>query len=149
MAVDILQSKTKEEDKLAFHNDWQGASLAAPDSKIGVDELVSKENLSGLDFIKVDVDENHIDKKYLAYLFNSIIGRYYYKYSAKGKNQTMVKISSDELNGFFLPIPPLDIQLRIVTEIKTELDTQEIIKTKIEKERNKIDEIIENAIKNS
>ena len=52
-------------------------------------------------FIRLDVDEEKINKKYLVYLFNSIIGRYYFKYSAKGKNQTMVKISSDEINGFF------------------------------------------------
>ena len=49
--------------------------------------------------------------------------------------------------------PLLDIskeeQQRIVEEIKTELDAQEKIKTEIEKERNKIDVIIENAIKNS
>jgi len=100
-------------------------------------------------FIRIDIDEKRISKKYLAYLFNSIIGRYYFKYSAKGKNQTMVKISSDEINGFFLPVPPLNIQQRIINEIKIELDTQENVKTEIEVERNKIDEIIENAIKNS
>jgi type I restriction enzyme S subunit len=100
-------------------------------------------------FIKLDVDQKILDKKYLAYLFNSIIGRYYFKYSAKGKNQTMVKISSDELNGFFLPVPKLDIQQRMVHEIKTELDAQEKIKANIGTEINKIDEIIENAIKNS
>ncbi len=49
--------------------------------------------------------------------------------------------------------PLLDIskeeQQRIVDEIKTELDAQEKIKIGIEKERNEIDVIIENAIKNS
>lgn len=100
-------------------------------------------------FIKLDVDQKVLDKKYLAYLFNSIIGRYYFKYSAKGKNQTMVKISSDELNGFFLPVPKLYIQQRIVDEIKTKLDAQEKIKADIDAVRKKIDEIIEDAIKNS
>lgn len=50
-------------------------------------------------------------------------------------------------------LPLLDIskeeQHRIVDEIKIELDAQEKIKIEIEKERNKIDAIIENAIKNS
>ncbi len=50
-------------------------------------------------------------------------------------------------------LPLLDIskeeQHRIVDEIKIELDAQEKIKIEIEKERNKIDVIIENAIKNS
>ena len=114
-----------------------------------VEDLPDEKNTVFPDlFIRIDVDEKRISKKYLAYLFNSIIGRYYFKYSAKGKNQTMVKISSDEINGFFLPVPSLGIQQRIVDEIKTELDAQEKIKIEIEKERSKIDEIIENAIKN-
>ena len=100
-------------------------------------------------FIRLDVDDSCLDKKYLSYLFNSIIGRLYFKYSAKGKNQTMVKISSDELNNFYIPIPPVDMQKRIVDEIKTELDAQENIKSDIESERKKIDIIIENSIKNS
>ena len=42
-----------------------------------------------------------------------------------------------------------ELQQKIVDEIKAELDKQEEIKNKIESERNKIDEIIEKAIKNS
>jgi hypothetical protein len=60
-ATDILKSKTREEDKLALLNDWQGSGLADPKSKIGVDDLVREENLSGLDFIKVDVDGYDLD----------------------------------------------------------------------------------------
>lgn len=98
-------------------------------------------------FIKIDIDEKHLNKEYLAHLFNSIIGRYYFKYSTKGKNQTMVKVSSDEINNFYLPIPPKKHQEKMVNEIKAELDKQEEIKKKMEIGRNKIDEIIENAIK--
>jgi hypothetical protein len=61
LASDILKSKTKEEDKLAVLNDWQGSKLADPKSKIGVDDLVREEKLSGLDFIKVDVDGYDLD----------------------------------------------------------------------------------------
>lgn len=98
-------------------------------------------------FIKIELNSDYLDKEYLAYLFNSIIGRYYFKYAAKGKNQTMVKISSDELYNFYLPVPPLKLQQKIIDEIKVELDKQEGIKKKIEAERNKIDVIIEKAIK--
>lgn len=97
-------------------------------------------------FIRIEVNEKKLNKKYLAYLFNSIIGRLYFKYSAKGKNQTMVKISSDELNNFYLPVPSLKDQQKIVDEIKAELDKQEEMKQKIESERVKIDEIIGKAI---
>lgn len=61
LAVNILKSKTKEEDKLAVLNDWQGSKLADPKSKIGVDDLVREEKLSTLDFIKVDVDGYDLD----------------------------------------------------------------------------------------
>lgn len=60
-ATDILKSKTREEDKLSVLNDWQGSGLADPKSKIGVDDLVREEKLSGLDFIKVDVDGYDLD----------------------------------------------------------------------------------------
>lgn len=100
-------------------------------------------------FIRIDVNEKELNKMYLAYLFNSIIGRLYFKYAAKGKNQTMVKISSDELNNFYLPIPPLKHQQKIVDEIKAELDKQEEMRQKTDAERNKIEEIIEKAMKNS
>ncbi|MCD4818299.1 MAG: hypothetical protein K8S23_06375 [Candidatus Cloacimonetes bacterium] len=97
-------------------------------------------------FIKLNIDETKLDKKYLAYLFNSIIGRYYFKYSAKGKNQTMVKISSDELLGFFLPVPSLTLQQKMVFEIETELDIQENNKKQVILERSKIAKIINNLL---
>lgn len=147
------QTRTNIETYFAQENDFfvsRGNTTDLVALASVVEELPDEKNIIFPDlFIRIDFDEKIILKKYLAYLFNSIIGRYYFKYSAKGKNQTMVKISSDEINGFFLPVPPLNIQQRIIDEIKIELDSQEIIKTEIEVERNKIDEIIENAIKNS
>ena len=98
-------------------------------------------------FIRIKFDESNINKKYIAYLFNSIIGRLYFKYSAKGKNQTMVKISSSELNNFYLPIPPLPSQQEIVNRIKKELDNQLEINKVIDIERDKIDKLIEESIK--
>lgn len=96
--------------------------------------------------IKIKFNENRINKEYMAFLFNSIIGRIYFKYSAKGKNQTMVKISSKELYDFKLPIPGIKAQQKIADEIKSKLDRQEKMKQKIVAERNKIDKIIEEAI---
>ena len=98
-------------------------------------------------FIRIELNTKYLNKEYLALLFNSIIGRFYFKYSAKGKNQTMVKISSEELDNFYLPVPVIEVQQKIVDEIKAELDKQEKIKKKIESERRKIDEIIEKAAK--
>jgi len=99
-------------------------------------------------FIRLEIETDNLDKEYLAQLFNSSIGRLYFKYASKGKNQTMVKISSDELNNFYFPVPPLEIQRKIVRDINNELRKQDKVKKKIEKERNKIDVIIEKSIKN-
>jgi len=97
-------------------------------------------------FIRIELNTKQLNKEYFTFLFNSIIGRYYFKYSAKGKNQTMVKISSDELNNFYLPTPPLILQQKIVNKIKSELNKQEKIKKQIKAKRNKIDEIIKTSI---
>ncbi|MBL8676698.1 MAG: restriction endonuclease subunit S, partial [Alphaproteobacteria bacterium] len=97
-------------------------------------------------FIKIEPNDHFLNKEYLAFIFNSIIGRLYFKYSAKGKNQTMVKVSSDELTNFYLPIPPIKTQIKIVDEIKAELDKQSGVKNQIEHKKSKIKEIIEKAI---
>lgn len=97
--------------------------------------------------IKVIIDESKLNKEYLAFVFNSFFGRFYFKYAAKGKNQSMVKISSKELHDFLFPVPDLKIQQRIVNEIKAGFDKQEKINNKVEQYKLKIDEIIERAIK--
>ena len=96
--------------------------------------------------IKLFVDESRINKYFLAYLFNSIIGRLYFKYASKGKQQTMVKVSSDTIKNFIVPKIPMIEQEKIVNEIKKETDKQIIIKKQIMKLRNKIDVILEKTI---
>lgn len=98
-------------------------------------------------YIKIEFDEKEINKEYMAYLFNSFFGRLYFKYVAKGKNQTMVKISSGELLNFRFPLPEKSKQAFIVTKIKTQIDTQNIIDRQIEQKQQQINDIIENAIK--
>ena len=61
LAIDLLRSKTKEDDKLAVLNDWQGSELTDSKSKVEIDDLVREEKLSGLDFIKIDVDGYDLD----------------------------------------------------------------------------------------
>ncbi|MEX0723492.1 MAG: restriction endonuclease subunit S [Gracilimonas sp.] len=97
-------------------------------------------------FIRVGIDTTRLNKEYLVYLINSDIGRYYFKYSSKGKNQSMVKISQDELNDFFLPIPTIDEQDSIVNTINTELDKRKEIEKKINSYRDQINTIIESTL---
>jgi len=79
------------------------------------------------------------------YYFNTVYFQYLIKINKKGlQNQNIFPRQIQEFP--LIDIAPEE-QQRIVEEIKTELDAQEKIKTEIEVERNKIDEIIENAIK--
>ena len=95
--------------------------------------------------IRIDFDDR-VNKEYMAYVFNSIIGRLYFKYVTKGKNQTMVKVSPQELSDFFVPLPDYTEQQRIVDKIKSEIAKQENKKNQITELRNQIDSIIEEAI---
>ena len=96
--------------------------------------------------IKLFVDETKIDKQFLVYMFNSIIGRLYFKYASKGKQQTMVKVSSDTIRNFVIPKISLDKQRKIVKEIRKLSDKQNEIRGKIKNLRNDIDTIIETSM---
>jgi len=87
-----------------------------------------------------------INRRYMAYVFNSFIGRLYFKHATKGKNQTMVKVSSKELYDFYVPLPLLDEQQRIVDLIRSEIAKQDEIKAYIADLRRQIDKIIEGAL---
>jgi type I restriction enzyme S subunit len=98
-------------------------------------------------YIRVDFDKNFVNKEYMASLFNSFIGRIYFKHVAKGKNQTMVKVSSKELYDFYLPLPSLDIQEEIVKDIKNKIEEQDNIDKEIEKKQLEISRLIEDVIR--
>lgn len=80
--------------------------------------------------IRVRFNEKIVNE-YVALVFNSSMGRYYFKYSAKGKNQTMVKVSKQELCDFFIPIPAIEMQERIVEAVHGELEKQRAIKNQL------------------
>ena len=92
---------------------------------------------------------DQINKRYLAYAINSFIGRLYFKYVTKGKNQTMVKVSPKELEEFMLPVPSLEIQREIVEKINAEIEKQRKIEVQIADLRAQIDNLIENTIQQS
>jgi type I restriction enzyme S subunit len=96
--------------------------------------------------IKLFIDDDKIDRLFLAYLFNSIIGRLYFKYASKGKQQTMVKVSSDTIRNFVIPKISKSKQIEIVNEIKSETSKQMAIRENISKLRNQIDVIMSDAV---
>lgn len=98
-------------------------------------------------YIKIDFDGSLVNKQYMAFLFNSFIGRIYFKHVAKGKNQTMVKVSSKELLEFYLPLPELLKQQKIVEKIKSQIDAQKLIDEQIEQKQKDISNLIYQCIK--
>jgi type I restriction enzyme, S subunit len=97
-------------------------------------------------YIRLKLDEKVINKKYLALLFNSFFGRLYFKYVSKGKNQTMVKVASQELQNFYLPLPSMEEQLEIVDKISRQIKIQKDMEKQIEEKQNQIIDLIEKTI---
>lgn len=95
--------------------------------------------------IKVTLSDE-INKLYLAYLFNSFIGRYYFKYISKGKNISMVKISKKELNDFLIPKVSKKIQDEIVEVIEKKVKEREKIENDIQNLELEISNIIVKSI---
>ncbi len=93
-------------------------------------------------YIKIDFNDEFVDKQYMAFLFNSFIGRIYFKHVAKGKNQTMAKVSSKELLEFYLPLPELSKQQQIVELIKSQIDAQKLLDEQIEQKQKEISDLI-------
>lgn len=112
-----------------------------------VEEEITEEIIYPDLYIRLKLEENVINKKYLALLFNSFFGRVYFKYVSKGKNQTMVKISSSELENFYLPIPTLEKQSVMVKEVESKIADQIKIIKRIEKKQNQLKMLIEEEIR--
>ncbi|HCL57806.1 MAG TPA: hypothetical protein DHW82_12475 [Spirochaetia bacterium] len=91
-------------------------------------------------------NQEKITPNFLNYYCQSFFGVEQLKYIEMHIKGTP-EIYEAQLNYFQIPNIPLTYQQKIVDEIKEELDKQEEIKRKIEKERNKIDEIIKHSIK--
>ena len=114
----------------------------------GIAENLPREDIIYPDLlIRVIFNDEYVDAKYLAHVFNSSIGRLYFKYVSKGKNQTMVKISSYELNNFFLPLPKKKNQERIREKIDKKLNTLTKHLDTLDKLRVEIEEIVMNSLK--
>jgi len=95
-------------------------------------------------FIKFRLDFSKINKLYFLYYTKSFI----FELWKTGINRItgQPNINANEYLELKIPDIPLKSQQKIVGEIKTELDKQEEMKKKIETQRNKIDEIIEQVI---
>lgn len=95
----------------------------------------------------IRVDEEKYNSLFLTYFLRSILGIFQVERDYTwATNQ--IELYASEIENFKIPDISKDEQQKIVDEIKLELDKQEQIKKDIEKERSKIDELIEGSIKN-
>jgi len=81
---------------------------------------------------------------FFTYFFRSILGYFQIERDYTGATN-QIHLYWEQISNFQIPYLSLKAQQKNVDEIKAELDKQEEIKRKIERERNKIDEIIEKA----
>lgn len=140
-----------------FANDNQNKAVQVNDiilarsgeGTIGKVAIIDDEELQGIfaDFT-MRIRLTNYNPLFAYYYFRSDYFQYLVEINKKGLGNN-TNIFPSQIQEFpLLDISPEE-QKRIVKEIKTALDEQEQIKKKIEEERSKIDEIIENAIKNS
>jgi len=136
---DQSQNKTVSKDDILIARSGEGT--------IGKVALVDDEDLLGIfaDFT-MRIRLKNYNPLFAYYYFRTEYFQYLIEVNKKGLgNNTNIFPSQIQ------ELPMIDVSLKaqqkIVDEIKAGLDKQEEIKSKIESERNKIDEIIEKAIK--
>lgn len=115
------------------------ALINTEELEIEDDNLILSENFIKLKTIQ-EVNDLFYYYYFYSFIFEAQMDREYTITSIK-------KLGIDKWSYIKIPNIPLKSQQKIVDEIKAKLDKQEEIKSKIESERNKIDEIIEKVIK--
>ncbi len=127
-----------------------GDILIASTGKVSlgkIDILESDQDLVADGHISIiRIDNRKYNCLFFIYFFRSILGYFQIERDFTGATN-QIELYTDEISRFKIPDISLKNQQKIVDEIKTELDAQEDMNRKIEVERNKIDEIIEKAIK--
>lgn len=89
--------------------------------------------------ITIITDNEKASNQYLEHALNFI--------DIQKSGDAIGQLTAPAVEDIEVPIPDLDIQQKIVDEIRKELDNQEEISKKIQTERNEIDDMIEKAIK--
>jgi len=140
---DFYNSSTRSQVK-------EGDILIASTGKVSlgkIDLLEDDQSLVADGHVSIiRVNEDKYNRLFFTYFFRSILGYFQIERDFTGATN-QIELYVNEITNFQIPDIPLEKQQKIVNEIKVGLDKQEEIKEKIEIERNKIDEIIKDAIK--
>ena len=132
--------------------------------KLKINDIIicgtGKISLGKIDFLEEEKDtittvdniilrlKNNYNSLFFIYFFRCILGYFQIERDYTGATN-QIHLYWEQIQNFQIPDIPLDRQQQIVSEIKAELDEQEKVKKTIAEERNKIDEIIENSIRDN
>ena len=136
---DQNQNKTVSKNDILIARSGEGT--------IGKVALIEDEDLQGIfaDFT-MRIRLQNYNPLFAYYYFRTEYFQYLVEINKKGLGNN-TNIFPSQIQEFPMIDIPLKSQQKIVDEIKAELDKQEEMKKKIESERNKIDGIIEKAIR--
>ena len=93
----------------------------------------------------IRLNEEKYNKLFLAFFLRSLLGAFQIERDYTGATN-QIELYPEQISMFLIPDIKLDEQEKIVEEIKLQLDGQKEIKQKIEKNRQHINRIIEEAI---
>lgn len=132
------QNKTVDKGDILIARSGEGT--------IGKVALINDDDLQGIfaDFT-MRIRLKNYNPLFTYYYFRTEYFQYLIEINKKGLGNN-TNIFPNQIQEFPMIDISLKIQQKIVDEIKEELDKQEMMKQKIESERNKIDEIIEKAV---
>ncbi|MCZ6160427.1 hypothetical protein O6B32_08030 [Campylobacter ureolyticus] len=98
------------------------------------------DSITTVDNYILRLNENY-NPLFFTYFFRSILGCFQVERDYTGATN-QIHLYWDQISNFKIPDIPLERQEEIVDEIKKELDDQEKMKSEIEENRDKVDEII-------
>lgn len=150
--IEISQEEFVEQD---FYNSLIRSQIKESDILIA---STGKVSLGKVDLVETDqdlvadghisivrIDEKKYNRLFFAYFFRSILGYFQIERDFTGATN-QIELYAGEISNFQIPDISQKHQQKIVDEIKAELNKQEEMKWKIDAERAKIDEIIEEAV---
>lgn len=99
-AGDVFVSRANTRDLVGLAS----VAVASPNDRIIYPDLL----------IKLEVNSQLINPRYLAYALRTPESRRQIKDKAFGTSQSMVKISGERLKEVIIPVPPLDVQTNLI-----------------------------------
>ncbi|MGW3423522.1 restriction endonuclease subunit S [Streptomyces phaeochromogenes] len=86
--------------------------------------------------IRVRVSDDVLPE-YVTLVLQSRRGRTYFKSRAKGLAGSMPKIDQAAIEGFTIPVPPLEVQKRVVAEMQDELERVSRVSSELDRARKR------------